>query len=319
MSWTPGCDKMKNAARRDSPLGPVCCAQGGCVPQEADVALISAMATKHVLSVIPEDLTGNCVLDFETWQPVIDYDNKFFGYCPNFLPTSDGDWRPHGGATWPPKHLIVGETLIFNYSVALVKRSQPHLSEADAEAEAARQFLTAGVGLYVAVLEAAREARPKCHWGFWGNAGLCSYHRLCTNQTASSGDPLCGFLNPAYRQKVWNLTQQQLPIVAASDALFPEIYIESPYRDSGYSTATTGYRRGEMRSVVSQAVAAGVAVGGKPVLPFMRTACFLGRLACYSKPPYGNGESSTACKVPPMHHAAGRCPISRSCSIHAYM
>ena len=95
-----------------------------------------------------------------------------------------------------------------------------------------------------------------------------------------------------YRDKIWNLTQQQLPIVAASDALYPEIYIESPLRDSGYSTATTGYRRGEMRSVVSQAVAAGVAVagGGKPVLPFMRTACFLGKMPCYSKPPYGNGS-----------------------------
>ena len=104
-------------------------------------------------------MTGNCALDFETWKPVIDYDNQFMGYCPNFLPRSDGDWRPHGGATWPPKHLIIGQTLIFNYSVALVKQSQPRLSDAEAKAEAARQFLTAGVKLYVAVLNAAKKAR----------------------------------------------------------------------------------------------------------------------------------------------------------------
>ena len=48
------------------------------------------------------------------------------------------------------------------------------------------------------------------------------------------------------------LSQQQLPIVAASDAVFPEIYPESPRRDSGYSLATVGYRRGEFRSVVGQ-------------------------------------------------------------------
>ena len=57
--------------------------------------------------------------------------------------------------------------------------------------------------------------------------------------------------------------------------------MESPHRDSGYSLATIGYRRGEMRSIVGQAVAAGVAVGGRPVVPFMRTACFLGKMPCY--------------------------------------
>ena len=90
-----------------------------------------------------------------------------------------------------------------------------------------------------------------------------------------------GAQNPAYRETVWNYTQQQLPIVAASTALYPSIYIESPLRDSGYSLATVGYRRGEMRSVVGQAVAAANSVGGRPVIPFMRTFCFFGTMACY--------------------------------------
>ena len=58
VSWTHDCDKMRNAARRDSPIGPLCCAKGGCVPQEADMGTIAAWATKHVESVIPDDLTG---------------------------------------------------------------------------------------------------------------------------------------------------------------------------------------------------------------------------------------------------------------------
>ena len=33
---TPDCEKA-GGVRRDSPLGPVCCAKGGCAPQEADL------------------------------------------------------------------------------------------------------------------------------------------------------------------------------------------------------------------------------------------------------------------------------------------
>jgi hypothetical protein len=38
-----------------------------------------------------------------------------------------------------------------------------------------------------------------------------------------------------------------------------------------------------MRSIMGQAVAAGDAVGGRPVLPFARTACMFGTMQCYSK------------------------------------
>ena len=152
-----------------------------------------------------------------------------------------------------------------------------------AEAAAAEEFLSAAVAVYVTALKAAKSVRPLCHWGYWGANGLCDWRRRCTNQTATSGDPLCGFENPASQEAIWNFTQQQLPIVEASDALFPELYLESPLRDSGYSLATIGYRRGEMRSIVRQAVAAGDVFGGRPVLPFIRTFCYMGTLACYDR------------------------------------
>ena len=239
------------------------------------------MAARHVQSIIPTDMTGNCVLDHEQWKPIVVPELKFAGYCPAeyMLPKSDGDWRPLP----TPKALVEGETLWFNYSLGLVRAKKPHLTLAEAEAVAAQEFLSAAVAVYVTVLRVAKTTRPRCHWGYWGPNGLCSWHRLCTNQTATSGDPLCGFENPQYQRRIWNFTQQQLPIIEASDALFPELYLESPLRDSGYSLATIGYRRGEMRSIVGQAVAAAELVGGRPVLPFVRTFCYLGALACYDK------------------------------------
>eukprot|EP01052_Picozoa_sp_SAG31_P000607 SAG31_NODE_17_length_35773_cov_25.999271_32_plen_177_part_00 len=147
---------------------------------------------------------------------------------------------------------------------------------------AAHEFLSAATALWVHVLRVAKSLRPKCHWGYWGEWALCSFRNCCANQTAASGDPLCGFMNPEHRARIWNVTQQFLPIVAEADALFPEIYIPSP-RLHGYDGLSIGYRRGEMRSIVGQAVAAGDAVGGRPVVPFMRTACMFGTMGCYSK------------------------------------
>ena len=282
VSWTPKCDKMANAGRRDGPLGPLCCSRiGGCVPQEADLAAITAMVSKNVQKIVPPDLTGNCVLDFEAWSPVVDLGGQFgntFSICPQLGDEDSGtvgkpEPRPE------PKHLIFGPTLVYNYSCALVRHRSPHLSEAEVIETAAREFLSAATELWVQVLRVAKSVRPKCHWGYWGEWSLCSFRNLCTNQTADSGDPRCGFMNPEYRERIWNVTQQFLPIVAEADALYPEIYVPSP-RLHGYDGLSIGYRRGEMRSIVGQAVAAGDAVGGRPVLPFMRTACYFGTTPC---------------------------------------
>ena len=94
------------------------------------------------------------VLDHEQWKPIVIPELKFAGYCPSsyLLPKSDGDWRPLP----TPKPLVEGETLWWNYSVALVKQSKPQLSQSQAEAEAAKEFLAAAVAVYVEVLKAAK-------------------------------------------------------------------------------------------------------------------------------------------------------------------
>ena len=289
VSWTSkkNCEDLPggSAARRDSPIGPVCCSRvGGCVPQEADMAALTAMVSESVQKLVPPDMTGNCVLDMESWAPVVDLDGQFgntFAHCP-ILGDEDSGTAGKKRPRPIPKPMIVGATLWYNYSCALVRQRSPHLSEAEVVATAAREFLSAATAVWVQVIRVAKSVRPRCHWGFFGDWAVCEYHNLCTNQTATSGDPLCGFMNPKYREKIWNITQQQLPIIAEADALYPDLYIGSP-RMHGYDGVSIGYRRGEMRSIVGQAVAGGDAVGGRPVLPFARTACMFGTLGCYGK------------------------------------
>ena len=48
---TPDCEKA-GGVRRDSPLGPVCCAKGGCAPQEADLDAIGAMRLLALMSAL---------------------------------------------------------------------------------------------------------------------------------------------------------------------------------------------------------------------------------------------------------------------------
>jgi hypothetical protein len=206
VSWTSAkyCEDLpgNNAARRDAPLGPVCCSRvGGCVPQEANLSAITAMVTtcKNVRKLIPVDMASNCVLDFDSWAPIIDMGGQFgntFAHCPIIGDEDSGT----AGKERPrpvPKHMIVGPTLWYNYSCALVRQRSPHLSrEAEVVATAAREFLSNATTLFVQVLRVAKSVRPKCHWGYWGEWPLGAYRNLsnlCTNQTATSGDPLCGF------------------------------------------------------------------------------------------------------------------------------
>ena len=58
VSYLPGdCEKNKGV-RHESPLGVLCCAQGGCVPQEADLSAIAAMAARHAEAIVPPDMAG---------------------------------------------------------------------------------------------------------------------------------------------------------------------------------------------------------------------------------------------------------------------
>ena len=90
---------------------------GGCVPQEADLAAITAMVSKNVQKIVPPDMTGNCVLDFEAWSPVVDLGGQFgntFARCP-ILGDEDSGTPGKSEPRPVPKHLIFGPTLVYNY------------------------------------------------------------------------------------------------------------------------------------------------------------------------------------------------------------
>ena len=248
--------------RTDTPLGPLCCAPGGCVAQEGNATAVAAMTARRVAAQVSPALEGNCVIDFEGWNNVV-WGNQY-GSCPTGPPQDPDD---------PPP----ASNIQRNLSIARARQAFPNLPRDQAEAEAARAYYAAATRLLVTVLATARATRPRCHWGFWGAVGQCGFRRPCLAPDApgnpSDGEWLCGIDHPTEGARLWAILQQQRPIWAASDALFPQIYLESPARDAGLAGKGAGFDRAGLRAVVRAAVRGAALVGGRPVLPFAATYC----------------------------------------------
>ena len=76
-----------------------------------------------------------------------------------------------------------------------------------------------------------------------------------SEQDSSHDDWRCGIEHPTEGARLWDIVaQQQRPIWAASDVLFPVIYFESPLEDAGLGGKSAGFDRAGMRSVVKTAV-----------------------------------------------------------------
>ena len=263
-SWSAACPKP--GVRTASPLGPLCCAPGGCIAQSGNLSAAAALTVKHVEAMVSPELAGNCVIDFEGWNSVV-FGNQY-GSCPTGPPQDPDD---------PPP----ASNLLRDLSIALAREAYPHLTPPQVEAEAARAYSAAATAMLVTVLRTARATRPACHWGYWGSVGMCEFRRPCLAPSAAGEDWRCGIDHPTEGRRLWEITQQQRPIWEASDALFPEIYLESPGRDAGLGGKSAGFDRAGLRSVVRQAVRGADLVGGRPVLPFAATFCDL-PFKCYS-------------------------------------
>ena len=109
------------------------------------------------------------------------------------------------------------------------------------EVQAALQYQSAATELLVTVLNVARTVRPKCHWGYWANTGLCADKRPCKRPDHPEEDWKCEIEHPIEGERLWAIAQQQKPIWEASDALFPEIYFESPNEDAGLGGKSAGF------------------------------------------------------------------------------
>ena len=120
-SWSAACPKP--GVRTASPLGPLCCAPGGCIAQSGNLSAAAALTVKHVEAMVSPELAGNCVIDFEGWNSVV-FGNQY-GSCPSGPPQDPDD---------PPPVSNIQRDL----SIALAREAYPHLTPPQLLEEGAR-------------------------------------------------------------------------------------------------------------------------------------------------------------------------------------
>lgn len=276
-SWAPSCTKA-GGVKTETVWGSLCCAAGGCSPQEGNASAVGRLVNSFVQQKVPADFTGNCVLDCEGWNALTT--DTSFGTC-----DSDPDFGT--------------PNLYRNYSLDRVRQRQ-HLSPSQAIAQARKEFHQAASAILVTALRAARAARPKCHWGYYGEMSACSLRSPCTESGPDGADPLCGYDHPTEGAALRAIAEQHRPVWDESDRLFPSIYfqgiqpsgsinsyacIDAHFRGARCRNYTLAQNRAMMHSTIAQAmrsaapVATSTAVQGtvsaksKPVLPYMWQYC----------------------------------------------
>lgn len=88
-SWSPSCSSGSttggaHGVRTETPLGPMCCAAGGCIAQHGNVSAVVELTRAHVLANVPATMAGNCAIDFEGWNSVVF--GMQYGSCPSGMP-----------------------------------------------------------------------------------------------------------------------------------------------------------------------------------------------------------------------------------------
>jgi hypothetical protein len=180
-----------------------------------------------------------------------------------------------------------------------VRQRQPSLSPSQAIAQARREFHQAASAILVTALRAARTARPKCHWGYYGEMSACSLRSPCTEPGPDGTDPLCGYDHPTEGAALRAIAEQHRPVWDESDRLFPSIYfqgiqpsgsinsyacMDAHFRGARCRNYTLAQNRAMIHSTIAQAMRSaapaastnvqGTApVKGKPVLPYMWQYC----------------------------------------------
>ena len=252
----------------------MCCNLGGCVPQEGDPHRIKAQVGGYVTEKVPARFTGNVALDVEGWNPIATSD--IFGSC-NTVETG----RSITTSYYMEQHLR-------NYSLALVRQSQPSLSAAQSIIVAQREFSTAAAGILVAALEAAKAARPLASWGYYGPVALCSIEGPCAPGLAEGSDELCGYDHPQAGAVLRAQAEAQRPIWMHSDAMFPSIYFQSVdpgspqaayecddqhFQGPACRNISLAHARALQHSTVGHAVRASVGVVPTCTVPTCATHC----------------------------------------------
>ena len=118
-----------------------------------------------------------------------------------------------------------------NLSMALAKRGSPAATDAELAQIAVREFNGAVQRLWLETLTTAQEAVPACNWGFYGLPRIYS-------------------MGGGYSDDQKALHDRLLPLLAASDALYPSVYLH--YRSLARGDAAYHQNSWLVRSTVQE-------------------------------------------------------------------
>lgn len=175
----------------------------GGVPQAGNLSLHLEVVESTLPGWIPDpDWEGNAVLDFESWTTVWEQN------------IGEGDWH---------------SARYQNESLRLANGN---------ESLAKEQFEAAATRWFVETLMLCRKLRPKAKWGFYGLP--LNAMNDCQAVTGKPGAPKsCGYSAAGSEARELRRAAEvtQLPIWRASTALFPSIYLATPFRNLPVSVA----------------------------------------------------------------------------------
>eukprot|EP01047_Picozoa_sp_COSAG01_P062161 COSAG01_NODE_7864_length_3019_cov_76.927080_4_plen_294_part_00 len=120
---------------------------------------------------------------------------------------------------------------IMNLSMALAKRGSPSASDAELAGIAVRAFNGAVERLWLQTLQTAQEVLPACSWGFYGLPRIFK-------------------MGGGYSADERALHDRLSPLLAASDALYPSVYLH--YRSAARGDAAWQHNSWLVRSTVQE-------------------------------------------------------------------
>jgi hypothetical protein len=145
------------------------------LPQTVDLEAHAKKVAVDVAAVVPAGKDMHCCIDWETYAPLL-FDHGEGSYSPAFCPEA----RYHGGhgcgclGTPGNRYSMPGcggcpmAVAALNGSMQLVLQRQPQLNQTTAAALAVAEFNAAARALWTRTIVAAKQARPRCRWGFYG-------------------------------------------------------------------------------------------------------------------------------------------------------
>ena len=189
---------------------------------------------KGELQGLPRDFDGNAVIDMEAWSSVWELNG-----CPERCSS-------------PVQPL----------SRALVRGRHPGLNASELERRAKEDFEDAANRWMVATLQLGRRLRPRAHWGYYGVPA--KIYAPCTE--GPGGGWRCGYDHPSQGAQFRRWSDALSPVVGASTALYPSLYVAGAdsWPEEGQAGAAAR-NRAWIGAVVREAVRIG---RGRPVLPY---------------------------------------------------